>query len=108
MTEINALFAFVGGLFLRFGLPVLITVLAVYFLRKLDERWQKESESRLLPVEKPECWKTNRCAEEVRENCPGFLSPLPCWQARRLPNGYLRQECFTCPIFRGAPIPAHP
>ncbi len=107
MNDVNALFALLGGLLLRFGVPILITALAVYFLRKLDARWQKESEAHLSPVEKPECWKTNNCPDDEREKCPGFLSPLPCWQARRLPNGYLREECLTCPVFRGAPVPAH-
>ncbi len=106
MNDVNALFAFLGGLLLRFGIPILITALAVYFLRKLDTRWQKESEAHPL-VEKPECWEINKCPEDEREKCPGFLSPLPCWQARRLPNGYLREECLTCPVFRGAPVPAH-
>ncbi len=106
MYDVNALFAFLGGLILRFGIPILITALAVYFLRKLDTRWQKESEAQPL-VEKPECWEINKCPEEAREKCPGFLSPLPCWQARRLSNGYLREECLNCPVFRGAPVPAH-
>lgn len=107
MNDFNTLFALLGGLALRLGIPILITVLAVYLLRKLDARWQHESEAHLSPVEKPECWTINNCPEEAREKCPGFLSPLPCWQVRRLSNGYLREECLACPVFRGAPVPAH-
>jgi hypothetical protein len=106
MENLYALFAILTGLLARFAVPILITVLAVYFLKGLDERWQMESEVQLLPVKKPECWKVNGCPPEARNSCRGYLSPLACWQVFRLPNGYLRQECLACTVFRDAPLPA--
>jgi hypothetical protein len=103
MDNVFALFAILMGVILRLVIPILITVLAVFFLRKLDAHWQSEGESAPLPVKKPECWKINHCPPALRKGCPGYLSPLPCWQAKRLPNGYLQTECLDCKIFRLAP-----
>ncbi len=105
METINSLLAVISGLLLRLALPIVITLLAVYFLKKLDARWQVEGKTQPATVKKPECWKVNQCAPSKRKACPGYLSPMPCWQARRLPNGYLRGECLDCQIFRKAPVP---
>jgi hypothetical protein len=107
METINTLFALLAAMLVRLAIPILITALAVYFLKKLDEHWQTEGEVHPLPVQKPECWKVRECPPQARSACPGYLSPLPCWQAYRLPNGYLREECLTCEVFRSAPLPAY-
>ena len=108
MEVINTWLAVLSGLLVRLAIPIFITVLAVSFLRKLDERWQKQAEIETpeAKVPKPECWKVRDCPPPARGACPGFLSPLPCWQVYRLPNGYLREECLTCEVFRAAPAPA--
>jgi hypothetical protein len=103
MDNIYALFAILIGVVLRLVIPICITILAVSLLRKLDANWQSEGKSAPLSVKKPECWKFNNCPPALRKTCPGFISPLPCWQAMRLPNGYLRDECLNCKIFRSAP-----
>jgi hypothetical protein len=103
MDNVYTLLAILTGVTLRLVIPILITVVAVFFLRKLDAHWQSEGKLAPLSVKKPECWKINNCPSALLKTCPGFLSPLPCWQARRLPNGYLRDECFKCKIFRSAP-----
>ncbi len=105
MEMLNAVLAILSGLFIRLAIPLLVTLLAVYFLRKLDERWQVEGKTRPVTVKKPECWKVNHCPPAKRKACTGYLSPSPCWQARRMPNGYLRSECLDCKIFRNAPVP---
>ena len=107
MDQINTLFAILTGLALRLAIPILITALAVYFLRRLDEHWQVEGETIPMKIDKPECWKVTDCAPEERAVCPGYLSPLPCWQVKRLPNGYLREECLDCQVFRAMPAPIH-
>jgi hypothetical protein len=107
MNNVFDLLTILIGVALRIVIPSLITVLAVFFLRRLDARWQSEGKASPLLVKKPECWKINKCSPALRKNCPGYLSPLPCWQARRLPNGYLRNECLDCKIFHTAPIPVH-
>jgi hypothetical protein len=40
------------------------------------------------------------------ENCQAAKSSLPCWQAKRQPNGYLKEDCLACPVFLEAPVPA--
>lgn len=107
METITAFLALCFGLFVRLAVPILTTALAVYFLKRLDERWQTESGFQSLPVEKPKCWKIRECPHSTRVACPGYLSPLPCWQVFRLPNGYLREECLTCKVFLNVPIPVH-
>ena len=102
----EAMLGILVGLGLRIVLPLAITGLLVYFLRRLDARWQKEASNQMQPiVEKPECWKIKDCPEEKRKVCLGAQSPEPCWQAFRAEDGCLKGECLTCKIFRQAPIP---
>ena len=113
METIYAYLMIALGIALRIGVPILITILISVYLHRLDERWQAEGEDENLEefVEKPECWKIKGCSPEQRANCIGKLSPLPCWQAFRLPNGYLNEACMNCIVFRRAnapvPVPAH-
>jgi hypothetical protein len=94
-----------AGLLLRLAVPILGTVLLVFFLRQLDKRWQTEAE--LLPqrMGKPECWKIQGYTSQQIENYEADKSELPCWQVYRLPNGYLHEECLSCHVFTEAPIP---
>ena len=109
MDTFEALLAILTGIVLRFVLPIGITMLAIYFLRKLDARWQAEGQmvAETSSVEKPKCWEVNNCPPEKVEKCPGYLSAQPCWQAFRTREGYLKEECLECSVFRNAPIPAH-
>lgn len=94
------------GLLVRLALPIAITVGLIYFLRRLDLRWQAEAQLEPVTVQKPECWKIRGCSLEQRKDCMAFSTPLPCWQVFRLPNGYLREECISCKVLIDAPIPA--
>lgn len=107
MNDINSLLAVVIGLVVRFAIPIFITALAVAFLRKLDARWQAEAENIPLNVETPKCWEIKNCTPEERAKCEAASSNTPCWQVRRLPNGYLREECLDCEVFHKAPVPVH-
>lgn len=108
MEWFNATLAIVSGLLIRLALPLFITALAIVILRAVDKRWQEEAKELPLPVQvdKPRCWEVKNCAPEQRRACPSPTSTEPCWQAHRLPNGYLCEECLTCVVFRQAPIPA--
>ncbi len=106
MNDLLPTIAVLAGLIVRLAIPVLITALIVDVLRRLDARWQAEGKESPVLVEKPECWEVMGCAPDRRAECPGYTSPLPCWQARRADNGYLREECLSCQIFRKAPAPA--
>jgi hypothetical protein len=105
METITSIIALLTGLLLRLAIPIAITSLMVFFLRKLDSRWQSEAQLPALVV-KPRCWEIKGCTPEQIKNCVAGQSSLPCWQAYRLPNGYLRNECISCEVFRKAPIPA--
>lgn len=105
METMTAFLALCIGLLVRLALPIAVTSVMVYFLRKLDARWQAEAELQPVSVEKPECWKIKGCPPEQQKNCVARTSPLPCWQVFRLPNGYLREECLSCKVFLDAPVP---
>ncbi len=106
MTDLSPVLAVLGVVAVRLAIPVLLTILIVQMLRILDARWQIEAEKAPPLVEKPACWEINNCSPERRKDCPGYTSPHPCWQARRMENGYLREECLGCQIFLKAPIPS--
>ena len=92
------------GLVLRLALPLTVTLVAVYFLRKLDAYWQQQAElERSQPAKEEEAWDLKDCPIEKRSSQPVLSSILPCWQTHRLPNGYLNDECLSCVTFRDAP-----
>lgn len=98
-----------AGLLLRLGIPVLLTGAVVYFLRKLDARWQKDSQDRLAEavrmVPTIRCWVLNDCPKERMEKCPAYIqSGKPCWQVFRNKDGQLQEKCLGCEVFRDAPV----
>jgi len=105
METIISLLALIAGLLLRLAVPIALTAVLIFFLRKLDARWQAEAELPQLDVQNVECWKIKECSPEQRENCVAYQTTVPCWQAKRLPNGYLHEECLSCEIFIQAPMP---
>ena len=107
MDTLIAILAIITGFALRLAVPIAITAVAIYFLRRLDTRWQAEAKEQLLQpvVEKMECWEINHCTEEMKATCAGYQSELPCWQALRKENGYLQERCLGCDVFHEAPIP---
>jgi hypothetical protein len=110
MNDSYSLIAILIGLLLRLALPVAVTIVAIYLLRKLDLHWQEQAEHEASrpAVEKVPCWDLKNCPVEKRKSCPAVSSPQPCWQVNRLPNGYLHEECLSCVIFRNAPAPMAP
>lgn len=105
MEILTSILTIIAGLFLRLALPILGTGILIYLLRKLDARWQAESQLEAVSAQKVECWKIKGCSPEQQRNCIAAASSLPCWQVQRLPNGYLREECVSCNVFISAPIP---
>lgn len=106
MEEITSLF---GVLILRIGLPVGMTAVIVWLLKRLDTHWQEEAPlpEILAPAGTP-CWERHNCPPEKRATCAAYLNPkVPCWQMYRQPDGVLREGCIGCDVFREAPIPAY-
>ena len=105
MNENYSLLAILIGLTVRLALPILVTVIAVYLLRKLDAHWQKQAEEEMnRPAEEPKVWDLKNCPIEKRSDHPVATSSLPCWQTHRLPNGYLNDDCLSCEVFHDAPV----
>jgi hypothetical protein len=105
MEALVSFFYILLGFFLRLAIPILGTVLLIFFLREMDARWQAEAERQAAQIDKPQCWKINGCPPERVEECAGAQSTLPCWQVYRLPNGYLNEACIHCEVFIEAPVP---
>jgi hypothetical protein len=95
------------GLLLRLGLPIAITALVAWWLRRLDARWQREAQTRAArrALATP-CWEIRVCPPKRRADCPAFIHPdVPCWQWFRDERGQLRDGCLDCTVFRGALAP---
>lgn len=102
-------FAMILGILLRIAIPVIVTFLIIFLLRRLDERWKKETdigEGQLIKVGNVGCWEINNCPEGNRAKCKAYQNPAtPCWQVFRANNGRLQERCIGCDVFRQAPIP---
>lgn len=106
MENLISLLIVIAGLLIRLAIPIALTAVLIFFLRKLDAHWQAEAEVLQSALPDVECWKIKNCNTEQRDACVTYQATLPCWQAKRLPNGYLREECLSCEIFTTAPMPA--
>ena len=109
METQTTLLTLVIGLLVRLALPILITILVVYVLRQLDERWKREAQAGPLPVVQARnigCWEINRCSPEKRSGCTAYANPdKPCWQVFRQADGHMQERCLGCQVFRRSPIP---
>jgi hypothetical protein len=113
MNEFSVILTLIAGLLLRFGIPIGLTALLVYALRRLDQKWQSEIElaTQSEPVQvslfdKIRCWATKECSQEIRETWPAFLeSGRTCWQVHRDVSGEMQPKCLECPVFQAAPVP---
>src|SRR3970282_943783 len=114
--DLSGLVAIGPGLLIRFGIPILLTGLAAWGLRRLDQRWQRQSEHiRLAPLgggaapAGGRCLAQNDWPEARREACAAYARPsVPCWQVFREQTGYLSTGCLGCAVFLNAPARACP
>ncbi len=104
----------VGMFLLRIGVPLGVTLIVAYFLRRLDAKWQAEAwaeweasqpqdeliaDAMSLQSGEP-CWSLKGCDETARANCAAPKQPsIPCWLARRRSEGKLPAECYNCARF---------
>ncbi len=112
MNSIQGLLLAIGWFLIRFGLPLLLTLILIYSFSKLDSRWRDEAiEQRnkagydqIIPSIR--CWVFHDCPPEKREKCPAFQEKnVPCWQLFRDQYGVLKQGCLDCDVFTGATVP---
>lgn len=108
MEIINAFLVVLSGIVLRLALPIAVTAGLIAVLRRMDARWQLEAQQvPALPIEQTKCWEIKNCPPEQRAACTVRFAEAPCWQERRLTNGYLAEDCLGCEVFEQAPIPPH-
>lgn len=111
MDGMLAIFSLIAGLVLRIGLPVALTILAIWLLRKLDEHWkqqagQVEGGGQRVLARNPGCWDMHHCSAEMRAQCLAYANPdKPCWQIYRSTDGRLRESCLGCDVFQQALAP---
>jgi hypothetical protein len=109
MEALNVIITVIVGLLVRFGIPIALTVILVYLLRRLDERWQAEAKRELLALPLARnigCWDVKNCSPEQRQKCSAYSHPdSPCWQHFRDQQGALQERCLGCDVFRQAPVP---
>lgn len=116
MSELDGLVVLV--LFaIRIGLPIALTLAFGYWLeRKLQpekrSEWPGTGTVTRRPVHSPKvirlyCWDVMRCRATERAQCAAFKYPdLPCWLALQVDGDKVRQECFTCELYRPQKIAA--
>jgi hypothetical protein len=112
MDGMREVIAIAVGFVLRIGIPVGITALSVYFLRRLDRAWQAEAERLQAELEVTgqlgmilPCWEIIGCDPQAREACPAYRDrDRPCWQVFRDGRGHLKEPCLTCQLFRDATV----
>jgi hypothetical protein len=96
---------------LRFGIPIGITILLAYALKRLDAHWQAEAELkaaskevRQVAISQEPCWELRGCSPEQRDLCPAYAHPNePCWQVRSA-NGHLPKLCRDCQVLGRAMV----
>lgn len=103
MNWLNDLLSFLAGVGLRLLIPIAVTALVIFLLRRLDARWQAGTSPDAAPAQKTICWKVKACPEATRKSCRAAKSNMPCWQVFRQQNGYLKEECLKCNVFLQAP-----
>jgi len=90
---------------LRFGVPLGITFLLAWGLRRLDAHWQAEAELKIakkevrqIAVSQERCWELRNCSPQKRETCPAYAHPEePCWAVVSA-NGHLPRACRDCHV----------
>jgi hypothetical protein len=118
MDEIFVTVYLVVGLLLRLGIPIGLTLLLAWYLRRLDAHWRAEAAQNgqrfafIVPGATPTCWEFNNCSPERRAKCPAAQNNgRPCWEYFAH-DGQLAPLCAACEYrrlhARSAPAHARP
>lgn len=110
MDDLLKSLAVFSGILARLGIPLALTAIAVFLLKRLDLRWQDDADRQWVTssaqVPQVRCWEKKGCSEERRAQCKAFKNKdIPCWQHFRADRGELKQDCLDCLVFHQAPIP---
>jgi len=112
--SLDVIFMFV----VRIGIPIALTLLVGFWLEKrlappqesADKDGLKSKTARYTRtgnIIQIHCWDLKRCEQSQRAQCAAFQHPdLPCWLAIQADGGKLREECFTCSLYKPEKIAA--
>jgi hypothetical protein len=102
----NSTIALIMGLVLRIGIPLAMSALVFFLLKKLDEHWQNEARIQPIAVLDKPCWEIKACPPEKYRNCRAAAKlNVPCWQTFRSKDGLMQEKCLGCEVFLTTPIP---
>jgi hypothetical protein len=92
----------VVGVVLRVILPLGVTLVVAWILKRFDDQWRSESLADSLrmagSIETLHCWDFAGCRPEVRSSCRAFNNQdQPCWEMMRS-RGQLQEACKACPF----------
>jgi hypothetical protein len=102
----------------RIGIPIAITLLIGLWLeRRLASPQESADNENSAPksghytrtgnIIRIHCWDLKRCEQSQRAQCAAFQHPdLPCWLAIQADGGKLREDCFTCSLYKPEKIAA--
>ncbi len=94
------------GLLIRIGIPLVITLVLIWVVRRLDQNWRNDGAVVTVRAKNTGCWKNKSCSEEDRAKCTAYANQdIACWQHFRHADGTLRSDCIGCDVFRQAPVP---
>ena len=95
--------------FLRIGVPIGLTLALGYWLEKKLRPPQEEQaqvpQPRMVKADAKiiqlHCWDVKRCGSATRAQCAATKHPeLPCWLALQAEGNQVREECFTCALYK--------
>lgn len=106
---LNTIFVLAGFL-VRIGVPIAITLALGYWLEKklrpAEEKDDVVIELQRRAAKSPKiiqlhCWDLHRCDAARRAACAAYEHPdLPCWLALQVEGAKVREECFTCALYK--------
>ncbi len=107
MNLVDSVISFFSGLGIRLFLPLALTGIGIWILKRLDQHWQAEAKGDLsvanISPGNPGCWNVMNCSQEARAACKAFAQPeTPCWQCKRNSKGQLEENCLDCQVFKNA------
>jgi len=96
--------AVVIGFILRLGIPILITLLICWGLKRLDAHWQRQEANerfQQMPVSQHTCWNIRNCPPEKKNSCTVYQSGFqtPCWE-QCSQDGLMQPACLKCVVWQ--------
>ncbi len=97
------------GFLVRIAVPIAITLALGYWLeKKLSPAEEKDEVAQVKrsTVKNPKiiqlhCWDLKRCPSTQRAACAACQHPdLPCWLALQVAGEEVREQCFTCALYK--------